>query len=128
MRSALFVLEQITGTSDAVPYAVAGPGAAANPGGLIAHVCEVGPRFERRLEQLREKHRVVAGVRGAGVMRGLELTVDAQRVVDGAREAGLIVNRTAERVVRMLPPFTVTEAEIDEGVGILDAVLTEVSG
>jgi 4-aminobutyrate aminotransferase-like enzyme len=30
--------------------------------------------------------------------------------------------------VRMLPPFTVTEAEIDEGVGILDAVLTEVSG
>jgi acetylornithine/succinyldiaminopimelate/putrescine aminotransferase len=36
---------------------------------------------------------------------------------------GLIVNRTAERVVRMLPPYTVTTDEIDEAVAILDAVL-----
>ena len=41
-------------------------------------------------------------------------------------KSGLVVNRTAERVVRLLPPLTVTAAEIDEAVAILDGVLAEV--
>lgn len=116
MRSALYVLEQLTGTTEARPYA---------GGGLIAHVREVGTVFGHRLEGLRSRHPIVQSVRGAGVMRGLELSIDAQPVVEGALKAGLIVNRTAERVVRMLPPFTVTVAEIDEAVGILDRVLSD---
>ena len=116
MRSALYVLEQLTGTTEARPYA---------GGGLIGHVREVGAVFGDRLEGLRAKHPLVQSVRGAGVMRGLELSIDAQPVVEGALKAGLIVNRTAERVVRMLPPFTVTVAEVDEAVGILDRVLSD---
>jgi acetylornithine/succinyldiaminopimelate/putrescine aminotransferase len=60
-------------------------------------------------------------------MRGLALAIDAQPVVDHARAAGLLVNRTAECVVRMLPPFIVTPHDIDTAVAILDRVLTEVS-
>ena len=45
----------------------------------------------------------------------------------GALQAGLLVNRTAERVVRMLPPLNVTAAEIDEAATILDAVLASVA-
>ena len=86
---------------------------------------KVGPVFESRLSALKAKHSTVEGVRGAGVMRGLVLTVDAAPVVEAALKRGLIVNRTAERVVRLLPPFTVTETEIDEAVGILDAALTD---
>jgi predicted acetylornithine/succinylornithine family transaminase len=119
MRSALYVLEQLTGTDEAVPY---------TSGGLIDNVRAMGAIFEQRLEALRAKHPVIAHVRGAGVMRGLELTIDAQPVVAGARAQGLLVNRTATSVVRMLPPFTVTVAEIDEAVGILDRVLSEVAG
>jgi predicted acetylornithine/succinylornithine family transaminase len=119
MRSALYVLEQLTGTAAPVPY---------DGGGLIAHVREVGPAFEQRLEALRSAHPVIRGVRGAGVMRGLELAVDAQPVVAAALDAGLIVNRTAEHVVRLLPPFTVTVAEIDEAASILDRALREVEG
>ena len=44
-----------------------------------------------------------------------------------ALRSGLLVNRTAERVVRMLPPLTVTAAEIDEAVGMLDAALASLS-
>jgi acetylornithine/N-succinyldiaminopimelate aminotransferase len=117
-RAALYVLEQLTGTAEAAPYI---------DGGVIGHVRTVGPVFEAKLEALRARHAVVQSVRGAGVMRGLELTIDAQPVVDGALKAGLLVNRTAERVVRMLPPFTVTLAEIDEAMEILDRVLTEVA-
>jgi len=117
-RAAIYVLEQLTGTSEAVPY---------TGGGVIGHVREVGPVLGERLEQLRARHAIVQSVRGAGVMRGLELTIDAQPVVEKALAAGLLVNRTAERVVRMLPPFTVTPADIDEAVGILDRVLAEVA-
>ena len=59
-------------------------------------------------------------------MRGLELTVDAQPVVEAALKAGLLVNRTAERVVRMLPPLTVSKAEIEEAITILDGALASV--
>ena len=83
--------------------------------------------FEQRLRALQQKHQVVTSVRGAGLMRGLELAVDAQPVVEGALKAGLLVNRTAERVVRMLPPLTVTAEEIDEAVGMLDGVLASMS-
>ncbi len=91
--------------------------------GLQAHVAEAGRYFGARLDELAATHPVIAEVRGAGLMRGLELTQDAAPVVEGAMARGLIVNRTAERVVRMLPPYTVTTAEIDEAVATLDAVL-----
>jgi acetylornithine aminotransferase/acetylornithine/N-succinyldiaminopimelate aminotransferase len=106
-RAALFVLDQIEG-------------------GLFEHVRDVGKVFEQQLLALQRKHSIVKEIRGAGVMRGMELTVDAQPVIDGALKAGLLVNRTAERVVRMLPPFTVSPAEIHQAAATLDDVLTQV--
>ena len=95
---------------------------------LKLHIREMGARFEQRLTDLQRKHKVVTAVRGAGLMRGLELAVDAQPVVTAALQAGLLVNRTAERVVRILPPLIVTAAEIDEAAAILDRALASVSG
>lgn len=107
-RAAIYVLDQL-----------AGP--------VAANVKAVAPVFEQRLLALQQKHPVVRSVRGAGLMRGLELAVDAQPVIDAALKSGLLVNRTAERVVRMLPPLTVSVAEIEEAVGILDGALATVS-
>src|SRR5688572_31978352 len=67
--------------------------------------------FRSKLLELQRKHQVVTAVRGAGLMRGLELAVDAQPLVAAALQAGLLVNRTAERVVRILPPLIVTRSE-----------------
>jgi acetylornithine/N-succinyldiaminopimelate aminotransferase len=94
---------------------------------LAPHIAEMGDRFERNLLELQRKHKVVASVRGAGLMRGLELTVDAQPVVAAALQNGLLVNRTAEKVVRILPPLIVTAAEIDEATQILDGALAAVA-
>jgi acetylornithine/succinyldiaminopimelate/putrescine aminotransferase len=91
--------------------------------GLQAHVAEVGAYFGDRLRDLAARHPLVREVRGAGVMRGLELNVDAAPVVEGALARGLLVNRTAERVVRLLPPYIVTRREVDEAIGVLDVVL-----
>jgi predicted acetylornithine/succinylornithine family transaminase len=105
-RAALYVMEQLPS--------------------LMANVRAVSPHFERALDAVGRRHAVVAAARGVGLMRALELNIDAAPVVDGARANGLLVNRTAEKVVRMLPPLTVTAAEIDEAVGILDGVLADV--
>jgi acetylornithine/succinyldiaminopimelate/putrescine aminotransferase len=117
-RAGLYVLEQLTGTPDAAPYQP--------PAGLIGHVRAIAPRFEQAMTRLASRHAMVAAPRGMGVMRALELTVDATPVIEGALNAGLLVNRTAERVVRLLPPLTVTEQEVDEAVAILDTVLASV--
>jgi acetylornithine/N-succinyldiaminopimelate aminotransferase len=107
-RAAAFVLEQVTDH------------------GVLDHVKTVGPHFERKLRALALKHPLIVEARGAGLMRGLELRIDATPVIDLAREQGLLINRTAEKVVRMLPPFTIEVAELDRAIDILDGVLDAV--
>ena len=58
---------------------------------------------------------------------GVELSLAATAVVERAREAGLLSVPAGESVVRLLPPLTVSEAEIDRAVSILEAALTEPS-
>jgi acetylornithine/succinyldiaminopimelate/putrescine aminotransferase len=79
--------------------------------------------MEQRLKALAAKHAIIKEVRGAGLIWGLQLTCDAAPVVPAALARGVIVNRTADTVVRMLPPLIITEAEIDEALGRLDAAL-----
>jgi predicted acetylornithine/succinylornithine family transaminase len=92
-------------------------------GGVAEHVKRVGPHLEQRLKAIAAKHSFVKEVRGAGLMWGLELARDAAPVVPAGLAQGVIVNRTAETVVRLLPPLVITETEIDEALGRLDAAL-----
>jgi acetylornithine/N-succinyldiaminopimelate aminotransferase len=107
-RAALFFLEQLMDH------------------GVLDHVKAVGPLFERRLRTLALKHPVITEVRGVGLMQGLQLAIDATPIVDSARERGLLVNRTNEKVVRMLPPLTIDAADLDRAVDILDEVFAAV--
>jgi acetylornithine/N-succinyldiaminopimelate aminotransferase len=94
--------------------------------GLLPQVRRVGRHFEQRLRSIAGRHAIVKEVRGAGLMWGLQLTRDATAVVPAALERGLVVNRTAETVVRLLPPLIITEPEVDEALGRLDAALAAV--
>jgi acetylornithine/succinyldiaminopimelate/putrescine aminotransferase len=95
--------------------------------GLLDHVKSVGIHFERRLRALALKHPVITEVRGVGLMRGLQLSVDAVPFVDDARSRGLLVNRTDEKVVRLLPPLTIEQADIDRATDVLDTVFATVT-
>lgn len=90
---------------------------------LAPHVKAMGALLEQKLGALQQKHQVITAVKGAGLMQGLHLSVDALPVVEASLKAGLVVNRTAETVVRMLPPLIVGPADIEEAVGILDGAL-----
>jgi predicted acetylornithine/succinylornithine family transaminase len=94
--------------------------------GLLDHVKTVGAHLERRLRALALKHPVIVEVRGAGLMRGLQLSVDAAPFVEEARDRGLLVNRTDEKVVRLLPPLTIDTEDIDRAADVLDAVFAAV--
>jgi acetylornithine/N-succinyldiaminopimelate aminotransferase len=97
-------------------------------GGLMAHVARVGAHTEAKLHALAARHSFVREIRGAGLMWGLDLDRPAAPVVDAAIQQGLLVNRTAETVIRLLPPYIITAEEIDEAIGLLDAALLAAFG
>ena len=97
-------------------------------GGLLSHVGRIGTHFESRLRELASRHSVIKDVRGAGVMRGIELSMDAAAIVPAGLKRGVVVNRTAENVIRLLPPYVITEAELDEGLDRLDQALGDITG
>ena len=93
-------------------------------GGLLDSISRVSAHLFAGLRGLADRHGdAVVDVRGAGLLAGIELNRDATDVVAAALDKGLLVNRTATNVVRLLPAYIVTERDVDEAIGILDAVL-----
>jgi acetylornithine/N-succinyldiaminopimelate aminotransferase len=85
--------------------------------GLIERVQQAGQRLSQRLSAIGGRS---SGERGLGLLRALLLSEDlAPRVVAKARDLGLLVNAIGERVVRLAPPLTVSDEEIDRASGLL---------
>jgi len=94
--------------------------------GLMEHVKKTGAFLESKLREMQKKYPAIVDVRGAGLMWGLDLSTDAAPVHEAAIRQGVLVNRTAETVIRLLPPLIITEAELDQALGLLDAAFSEV--
>ncbi len=93
--------------------------------GLQESIARVSGHLFAGLRGLAARHAgTILDVRGAGLLAGIELNRDATDVVAAALERGLLINRTATTVVRLLPPYIVTDRDVDEAIGILDAVLS----
>jgi acetylornithine/N-succinyldiaminopimelate aminotransferase len=93
---------------------------------LLAHVAQLGDHLIRGLQGLASRHKTVGQVRGLGLMVGADLGGAARNVVQKLLTRGVIANAAHESVLRLLPPFIVTEDEVNEFLRILDDVLTEV--
>ena len=81
---------------------------------------------ERMLAGLRRELGSVAGIReirGRGLMLAVELDRPCKELTRLALDAGLLINVTAERVVRLLPPLIITDAEADQIVEVLGGVV-----
>jgi 2,2-dialkylglycine decarboxylase (pyruvate) len=109
--------------------------------GLVGRARTRGEQLMERLHDLASRYEVIGEVRGRGLLVGLELVEDpeSKRPADGltravtvdALERGLSVNvaraGSTANCIRMAPPLTVTEDEIDLGVSILEESLRTVS-
>jgi len=90
--------------------------------GFLARVARSGLLLKQKLAALRDRHpHVIQEIRGEGLMLGLKLGVPNTDFAAAARDAHLLVIPAGDNIVRLLPPLTIGEAEIDEAVRRLDA-------
>lgn len=89
--------------------------------GLLSHVERVGERLRRGLAEIDSSR--VRSVRGRGLMLGLELKEKVAPSVAALREAGVLVINAGATVIRFVPPLIISEAEVDEVVRRVSAVL-----
>jgi acetylornithine/N-succinyldiaminopimelate aminotransferase len=92
--------------------------------GFLARVRALGECFFSKLQALATRCPAIVAVHGHGLMLGVTLREPGASVVDACLARGLVINCTAERVLRLLPPLVVREAEIDRGLAILEEVLS----
>jgi len=78
---------------------------------LVERAEALGERLREALREALRGESIPAEVRGRGLMIGIELEAPCGSLVAAALERGLLVNVTAERVVRLLPPLVMTDAD-----------------
>ena len=86
---------------------------------LLANATRVGARIRDGLEQGLSGVAGVREVRGLGLMIGVELERPCKDLVAQALDAGLLINVTADNVVRLLPPLIFSEADADQLLAVL---------
>lgn len=90
---------------------------------------EVRSKSAILLEQLQlafQDHPKISAVRGLGMMIGIETSASLSKIVEAARQKGLIILTAGENVIRLLPPLTISKEEIQQGIAILKEVFSEV--
>ena len=90
---------------------------------LLPSIQRVGGYFHVELNELARKHACVKEVRGFGLMLGMELHMPGKQAVLDAMAEGLLINCTHDTVLRFLPPYIITEKEVDQGVKTLGRIL-----
>ena len=91
---------------------------------ILAHVQELTPYLEEKLDKLVDKYPVVAARRGKGFMQGLVITgTTVGSIVTKALENGLLVISAGSDVLRLVPPLVITKENIDEMVEKLEKSL-----
>ncbi len=92
-------------------------------GGVLKNCVKMGKLFVQRLETLQRRFSFVRAIRGKGLLLGLELEMEGAKIVEACMAEGLLVNCTAHKVLRFVPPLTITPEEIERGLSILENIL-----
>ena len=95
---------------------------------LLPAIREIGGYFHSRLNDLAGKHALVKEVRGFGLMLGVDLTIPGKQIVLDAMADGLLINCTHDTVLRFLPPYIVTERDVDTAVKVLGKIFARQKG
>jgi len=96
--------------------------------GLIANIRERGAELRAGLEKLAAHFPFIRGIRGEGLILGIDLSVDGAPMVEEALRQGLLINCTHEHILRLLPPFIIRSRDVTEFLGKFEKVLSHASG
>jgi len=108
--------------------------------GLLARAQDIGARAFERLHALAEKSPLVGDVRGRGAMVAIELVTDREtkepapketaRAIESCYRDAVVVLKagTFDNVIRLLPPLTIDDELLDEGLAVLEQAVLAADG
>ena len=95
--------------------------------GLMKQAGVIGASIKSKaLEMQKEFPTIIKEVRGLGCMLGIEIDRDGQPIVDELRNRGLLINCTNTTVLRLLPPYIITQKLCDQLMGELRSILKSI--
>ncbi len=92
---------------------------------LLEHIHHVGSYFRLLLTEQARKHPFLKEVRGYGLMIGVEMTIPGKQMVLDAMADGLLMNCTHDTVLRFLPPYIVTEKDVDAAMKVMGKIFAK---
>lgn len=93
---------------------------------LLPTIHRVGGEMRAELAEMAHAHGFIREVRGFGLMIGIQLDIPGRQIVLDAMEAGLLINCTHDTVIRLLPPYIISEREVDRALSTLGKVFKNV--
>jgi acetylornithine/N-succinyldiaminopimelate aminotransferase len=93
--------------------------------GILENCQEMGDYLLKELFAFKGQYPSIRAVRGKGLITGVELEFAGKGIVERCMDKGFLINCTADRVLRFLPPLIVTKKEIDLLLTALDEVFSE---
>ncbi|MCG8571441.1 MAG: aspartate aminotransferase family protein [Spirochaetes bacterium] len=95
---------------------------------LLDHVAEMGNYLKEKLFQLKEKHPdQILDIRGQGLLIGIETKVDHYQLVDALIKQHILTVPAGNNVTRIIPPFIIQKAEIDQIINNLDEIFLNIA-
>ena len=91
--------------------------------GVLENCVKMGKLLLDGLRSLQASFPVIREIRGKGLLLGVELDCEAAKIVEECLREGLLINGTANRVLRLLPPLIVKKKEIEQALDILAKIL-----
>lgn len=94
---------------------------------LLRNVLQRGAQLRKGLEKLAARFEFIRDIRGEGLIIGVDLSIDGGPIVAEALRQGVIVNCTHDHIIRLLPAFTISAADVTEFLAKLEKILQVVS-
>jgi predicted acetylornithine/succinylornithine family transaminase len=92
---------------------------------LLPQIHHVGSYFRLLLAEQQRKHSFIKEVRGFGLMIGVDMEIPGKQMVLDAMADGLLINCTHDTVLRFLPPYIVTEKDVDAAMKVLSKIFAK---
>ncbi|KAF3911412.1 hypothetical protein ABW20_dc0103264 [Dactylellina cionopaga] len=91
---------------------------------MLMDVQRKGDIFKNQLEKMKAKYpNLISEIRGRGLIIGVQLTKDPANIVTELRDRGLLILTAGTNTLRIVPPFVITEEQINQGLALLDEAL-----
>ena len=92
---------------------------------LLDQVTRFSSVWLERLRLLQEKHpQIIAELRGCGYLIGLAVKEDPAPIIERLRKEGLLAISAGGQTIRLLPPLTVSQSELDEACSIIERIIS----